>query len=82
MDKRKLLIFLRNLTLSLSILCLFILSFFVLRFIRTGIDNKKTIQSPVEVYHRVLFISSFNPIYYTYEAQKSGLEKALYSHGI
>ena len=82
MEKRKFLGFLRLFTLSLSILCLFILFILFLRFIKTGISEKESIKPPVEVRHRVLFLSSYNSLYYTFDAQKSGLEKSLYSNGI
>lgn len=37
---------------------------------------------PAEVSHRVLFISSYNPLYYTYDKQAEGLALGLYPHGI
>lgn len=82
MDKRKTLIFLRNFSLWLSILCLLALLIFFLRFIVTGIDKKEVVKRPVEVYHRVLFISSYDPLYFTYDAQVKGLERSLYPNGI
>ena len=82
MDKRKALIFLRNFSLWLSILCLLALLIFFLRFIVTGIDKKEVVKRPVEVYHRVLFISSYDPLYFTYDAQVKGLERSLYPNGI
>lgn len=82
MDKRKTLIFLRNISLFLSVICLFILFIFFLRFIVTGIEKKEVVEPPVEVYHRVLFISSYDPLYFTYDAQVKGLERSLYPCGI
>ena len=82
MDKRKTLIFLMNISLFLSVICLFILFIFFLRFIVTGIEKKEVVEPPVEVYHRVLFISSYDPLYFTYDAQVKGLERSLYPCGI
>ena len=82
MEKRKSLIFLRNFFLWLSVLCLFILFILFLRFIKTGIEKKESVKPPVEVQHRVLFISSYDPLYFTYDSQIRGLEKALYPMGI
>lgn len=82
MDKRKALIFLRNFTLFLSILCLLTLFVFLFRFVVTGIEKKEVVKRPLEVYHRVLFISSNDPLYFTYDAQIRGLERSLYPNGI
>ncbi len=40
------------------------------------------ILEPIRVNHRVLFLCSYNPLYFTYEAQETGLKEALYPHGI
>lgn len=40
------------------------------------------ILTPVEVNHRVLFLSSYNPLYFTYESQSEGLSRGLYQKGI
>lgn len=82
MEKRKTFIFLRNFFLSLSILCLFTLFILFLRFIKTGIEKTEAVRPPVEVQHRVLFISSYDPLYFTYNSQIKGLEKSLYPNGI
>ncbi len=82
MDKRKTLIFLRNFSLWLSLLCIFVLFIFLLRFIKTGIDTNDEIKPPAEVRHRVLFISSYDPLYFTYDSQIKGLGKSLYPNGI
>ncbi|MCR4822547.1 MAG: bifunctional diguanylate cyclase/phosphodiesterase [Treponema sp.] len=82
MGRRKHLITLRNISLILSFFCLFVLSALLLRFIATGIEKKATVEEPVEVLHRVLFISSYDPLYFTYDAQIKGLEQALYPNGV
>ena len=82
MEKRRLYIILRNLVLGFIIFSLLLLSIFILRFVTTGIDNKNSLQAPVEVHHKILFISSYNPLYFTYNFQKQGLEKSLYSNGV
>lgn len=80
--KRETLIKLRNTTISLSALSLVIAVVFFLCFVTTGIEKPAEVHAPVEVSHRVLFISSYNPLYFTYESQVRGLEKSLYPHGI
>lgn len=37
---------------------------------------------PTRVNHRVLFLCSYNPLYFTYEDQENGLKEALYPNGI
>ena len=81
-QKRKILILLRNSSVALSVLCLLVAFVFLLRFITANIGKTNTVQAPVEVYYRVLFISSYDPLYFTYDAQVAGLEKALYPNGI
>lgn len=44
--------------------------------------NTKPYDVPAQVYHRVLFISSYTPQYFTYNAQVAGLTKGLYPNGI
>lgn len=39
-------------------------------------------ETPVEVSHRVLFINSNGPLYYSYEEKTNGLKQALYPNGI
>ncbi len=82
MKKRELLIYLRNASVALSVLCILVLFLFLMRFFATGIDKKQEVKPPIEVFHRVLFISSYDPLYFTYEAQIKGLEKVLYPSGI
>ena len=82
MVRRKTLIILRNTFVTLSILCLFVALAFLVKFVAEGIEKKETIQSPVEVSHHVLFLSSYNPLYFTHDAQVKGLQESLYSSGI
>jgi len=39
-------------------------------------------KGPSEVNHKVLFLCSYDPMYYTYKDQIRGLEEGLYSNGI
>ena len=82
MDRRDSLIKLRKVSIILSILSLVVSALFFFRFVTTGIEKSVPIQPPAEVTHRVLFISSYNPLYFTYDSQVRGLEKALYPQGI
>lgn len=82
MVRRKTLIILRNTFITLSILCLFVALAFLVKFVAEGIEKKEEIQAPAEVSHHVLFLSSYNPLYYTHDAQVKGLQESLYSNGI
>ena len=84
MIQRKTLILLRNSTVALSVICLFMAAVFLFKFVTAEIEKKDSasVRSPVEVSHKVLFLSSYNPLYFTYESQVRGLNKSLYSQGI
>ncbi len=82
MFKQKNLILARNIFITLGFMCLLLTLVFLLRFVTIRIEKNTLMQAPVEVSHRVLFISSYNPLYFTYESQKKGLDKSLYPHGI
>ncbi len=46
-------------------------------------DNRSDdVRRPTEVNHRVLFLCSYNSLYFTYDDQVEGLKQALYPHGI
>ncbi len=59
-----------------------IAALFMLAMIAQKDDNSYTVTEPARVTHRVLFICSYNPIYFTYEAQSNGLKEGLYPRGI
>ncbi len=67
----------------LSVVSLLVAGFLLIRYV-TSISNKEVVkeQVPIEVTHRVLFICSHNPLYFTYASQVRGLEKSLYPKGI
>ena len=73
MFKQKNLILARNIFITLGFMCLLLTLVFLLRFVTIRIEKNTLMQAPVEVSHRVLFISSYNPLYFTYESQKKGL---------
>ena len=82
MDKKDFLQKSRISTIILGILCLLISGVMILNFFIAGqkIKNDEIIY-PDEMEHRVLFLSSYDPLYYTYEAQRQGLEKVFYPQG-
>mgnify|MGYP002626268738 CR=1 FL=1 len=82
MEKKGLFNKLRSASIILSILCLIAAVVLLLRFVSHEKNENMREQVPAEVTHRVLFISSFNPLYFTYDAQVRGLEKSLYPKGI
>ena len=65
-----------------SILCLILAAAFIQRLVGNDLKNKAQVEAPIKVNHRVLFISSYDPLYFTYADQKSGLESGLYPNGI
>ena len=83
MNTREKLIYGRNISLILSIICLLSTVTFLLKFIvNSGAEKNVSINTPVEVSHRILFLSSYNSLYFTYEWQVQGIEEALYPKGI
>ncbi|MBR1721798.1 MAG: diguanylate cyclase, partial [Treponema sp.] len=73
---------LRTCFMALGFLSFFITVFFALRFIVAAKDTQIELHAPVEVSHRVLFISSNTSLYFTYDSQVSGLQKSLYPNGV
>ncbi len=59
-----------------------IAALFMLAMIARKDDTDYEISEPTKVTHRVLFLCAYNPLYFTYEAQESGLKEGLYPHGI
>ena len=82
MVKRETLVKIRSATLFLSISSLIVAAVFLMQFMISSLEKKEEIQTPVEVLHKVLFLYSYTPLYYTYDAQISGLKKSLYPKGI
>lgn len=84
MDKKKVLHKTRICVLISSILCLLAAAVLLLKFVSDS--TKKPLSAgnhmPTDVVQRVLFISSYNPLYFMYDFQVSGLEKSLYPLGI
>ena len=73
----------RIIVISISIICLIsaIISLFV--FVSNGkAVTISGINTPVDVNHRVLFLCSYTPTYFTYDTQVRGLNKGLYRKGI
>ncbi|WP_407429547.1 EAL domain-containing protein [Treponema sp.] len=82
MNKRHYFVFFRNNLIGLSIILFLCAFIFLVKSINTSKNNNLEPQAPVEVRHRVLFLSSYNPFYFTNGAQIRGLEKSLYPKGI
>ena len=82
MVSKELRIFLRNCLSVLSVICLLAAIICLVNFVADEAKQKKTTEIHPEVTHRVLFLSSYNPLYFTYESQVRGLEKTLYPKGI
>ena len=80
MDRKGSLHYIRY-TLTVIGTMMLIAALFMLAMIVRKEDNN-TISEPVEVTHRVLFLCSYNPIYFTYESQSNGLKEGLYPRGI
>ncbi|MBQ3670760.1 MAG: EAL domain-containing protein, partial [Treponema sp.] len=77
---------LRNLrigVIALSVLCLiFAVVMFSVFVLNTKALVESRVRAPVEVNHRVLFLCSYTPLYFTYDAQIAGLNRGLYPKGI
>ncbi|MBQ9606228.1 MAG: hypothetical protein IJV16_03530, partial [Lachnospiraceae bacterium] len=84
MNDRHLLGILRRVLVILSIVCLVGVVFFMFRMIVSDNDSSEASNAtaPVAVEHRVLFISSYNPLYFAYDAQIKGLKEGLYPNNI
>ena len=67
---------------AIGIICLMAsLTLFIKEYAVTTIGEQE-ITEPVDVEHRILFISSYNPMYFTYDSQIRGMEESLYPNGI
>ena len=83
LDKKTLLRSCRTATLVLASIVSVLVIIFLVRFVASDTNSQQTrVHAPVEVIHRVLFLSSYNPLYFTYDSQVRGLEKGLYPKGI
>ena len=81
MDKKNFFRTVRNTVIGISIICLLIAVILLVKYASIG-NSKKEKDELVEVNHRVLFLSSYNPLYFTYESQIKGLNKSLYPEGV
>lgn len=83
MDRQKFFGRIRIILGSLSILFLILAGLlFAMAVISKNVTEKETTpELPSEVSHRVLFLCSYNPLYFTYEAQVTGLRRACILRG-
>ncbi|MBQ7583091.1 MAG: bifunctional diguanylate cyclase/phosphodiesterase [Lachnospiraceae bacterium] len=84
MDQRLVRSIFRSIFTTVSVICLIVSVWLMFRMIAADNESgtEAPVTSPVEVAHRVLFLSSYNPLYFTYEAQAKGLEEGLYPNDI
>ncbi len=80
-DRKKLLFYVRY-TLSVIGVLLLVSSIFELIRISRSDELSSSVQSPTMVSHRVLFLCSYNSLYFTYNDQIEGLKETLYPNGI
>ncbi len=74
-------IYIRNILTAIGIILL--IAAIVELALATRTDKSATeIQSPAMVEHRVLLLCSYNSLYFTYDAQITGLKEGLYPNGI
>ncbi|MBE6005433.1 MAG: bifunctional diguanylate cyclase/phosphodiesterase [Lachnospiraceae bacterium] len=80
MNKRKFLIITRGLFFLIGIVCFFI----TLIMLAYQLHEKDAlrIKKPLNTNHKILFLCSYEPMYYTYRYQMAGLENELYVDGI
>ena len=65
----------------LSVIC-FISSVLLMIGFLSGIHASHQPQKQIPVQHRILFLRSYHPLYFTHQAQNAGLERSLYQNGI
>ncbi len=83
MDKRQIYSKIRIICILVSLSCLVTAVFMTFAiFANLNSQNEYVVETPSEVSHRVLFLSSYDPKYYTADSQLEGLEKSLYPNGI
>ena len=83
MDKKKVLNGIRLFLIIASVLCLIGAAGFMFHDYRQETQiTDTTVDIPVEITHRVLYISSYNPIYYSSAEKEEGLKDSLYPQGI
>ena len=83
MKKRELFSYIRTLGVILGFVFLVLAGVSVFRvFAQLQSENSFEISTPAEVSHRVLFLSSFNPQYFSADAQLEGLKASLYPNGV
>ncbi len=83
MDKKKVLNGIRLFLIVASVLCLIGAAAFMFHDYRRETQVSDTSADlPVEISHRVLYISSYNPIYYSSAEKEEGLKESLYPKGI
>ncbi len=80
-DKRKLFSYIRY-ALSAIGAILLVLSIIELLYVVRSEEEEPEVSRPTMVEHRVLFVCSYNPLYFTYNDQVDGLKQALYPEGI
>ncbi len=83
-NDRRILAILRMISVLFSVICLIVSVFLMFRMIASDrqVSEKDAVSPPVEVEHRVLFICSYNPLYFTYDLQIKGIEEGLYPNDI
>lgn len=83
MDKKKVLNGIRLFLIIASVLCLIGAAAFMFHDYRQETQvTDDSVDLPVEIAHRVLYISSYNPIYYSSAEKEEGLKESLYPEGI
>ena len=80
-DRNKLLYYMRY---SLTVVGVFILIAAIIELVRVAKtdDLSSSVQRPTMVNHKVLFLCSYNSLYFTYDDQITGLKETLYPAGV
>lgn len=79
---RKSLTMFRYLMLVASVICLLTSILFLRQFAIKDADDENKPAPPLHVSHRVLFLSSYDSLYFTADPIKAGLEAGLYPNGV
>ncbi len=81
MGKKNYLFYLRIVLTVIGVVCLITALVMLAYYIEDDNENK-TPENPSIVEHKVMFLSSYNPLYFTFYEQEKGLKEVLYGEGI
>ena len=83
MKQERILSRIRTVLIVASVICLVLAAILIFRIFNSELtDEDIRVEAPAEVSHRVLFLCSYTPLYFTYDSQAAGIEEVLYPNGV